>query len=179
MIIQDMHTKRVGKEKMEKTNQKDITLVVDNEESLYSAFSPEAEFSEPVKAYIRSKAAGENHGGSIRLTVVSREHLDEERFRSAVSNWIRDEKVLFRRTEKETVLMLIGLLIFGSILLVLSLALEERVEVLKYSLLPIMGSLSLGNAARIMIIEMPTIRAKRWMIGEMEKDSVITFDYTE
>ena len=73
--------------------------------------------------------------------------------------------------------MLIGLLVFGSVMIVVSLALVNRFDLLKYSLLPILGSLALSRAVRIMIIEMPVIRAQRWMINEMEKNNMISFKY--
>ena len=112
----------------------------------------------------------------IGMTVVSRKPINEERCRSAASNWIRDEKASFRRKEKETLIELIGGLIFGSLLLILSIAIEKQVDVLKYSLMPIMGSLALGKAARILAVDVPTIRVQRWFFNEIEENSVITFE---
>lgn len=74
--------------------EKNITLIVNDEKTLYSAFSPEDEFDESVKSYIRSKIAGMDYKQNVRLKVVSRNHIDEDRFRLAVSNWIRDEKTI-------------------------------------------------------------------------------------
>ena len=162
---------------MDNAEQKNIRLVVDDEQKLYTPFSPEDEFNEPVKAYIRSKIAGKDDYQSISLTVMSRDLLNEEKFRSAVSNWIRDEKAMFQKTGKDLMRMLVGLLIVGSILIVLSLALEKQVEVLKYSLLPVMGSLSLSRAAGIMVLKLPTNTANKRRINEMEQNSVITFEY--
>ena len=158
------------------TGQNNIRLVVDDEEDLYAAFSPEDEFSEAVKFYIRSKIANEFDRQSINLTVISRQPVNEERFRAAVSNWIRDEKALFKKTERETILTLIGSLIFGSILIILSIILEKKISVLKYTIIPVMGSLALSKAASIMVMGMPVIKAKRAIFGEIEKKSVITFE---
>ena len=69
---------------MHQVEQANIILVVEGEKSLYTNFSPEAEFDHNVKEYIKSKIAG-NEDKSIRLTVVSQDPLDEEKFRSAVS----------------------------------------------------------------------------------------------
>ena len=162
---------------MDNIKQNDIRLVVSDEKTLYTPFDPEPEFNSSVKEYIRSKAAVENTGQNINLTVISRQPLDEERFRTAVSNWIIEEKALFRKKENETIRMLVGMLIIGSLFFILSLALQKRFEVLKYSLLPILGSLALSKAAGILLLDMPTVRAQRWMLGEMEKQSVITFEY--
>jgi hypothetical protein len=85
---------------MDNAEQKNIRLVVDDEPKLYTPLSPEDEFNEPVKAYIRSKIAGKDDCQSISLTVMSRDLLNEEKFRSAVSNWIRDEKAVFRKRIK-------------------------------------------------------------------------------
>ena len=164
---------------MEHEGSKNIRLVVDDERTLYTPFSPEPEFNEPVKRYIKTKIAGENDLRSISLTVISKQPIDEDKFRSAVSDWIEDEKALFRHSEKETVRMLVGLLVFGSILLVLSLALQKQFDLLKYTLLPIMGSLALSKATGILVIDMPVVRAKRWLINELEKNSSVTFEYEQ
>ena len=111
------------------------------------------------------------------MTVISREPIDEERFRSAVSNWTRNEKALFRTHEKKTIRTLIGMLIFGSIMLVLTLSLQKQIVELKYSLMPIMGTLALNNAVAIIIKDMPDISVKKWILNEMEKHNVITFEY--
>lgn len=162
---------------MDRIKHNNIRLVVNEEHSLYMPYAPDAEFNYPVKEYIRSKSTIEDPGQSIDLTVISRETLDEERFRTAVSNWIREEKALFRVKEKETIRTLVGLLVFGSIFIMFSIALQKRFEVLKYSLLPVLGSLALSKATGILIIDMPTIRAQRKMISDLEKKSVITFEY--
>ena len=162
---------------MEQTEQTNITLIVNDEETLYSSFSPEPEFSDRVQMYIRSKAAVEELKQSINLHAISQEPLDEDRFRAAVSSFIRQERALFRKIEKDTIRMFIGLLVVGSIFLVVSLALQQRFEVLKYSLLPIMGSLALSKATGILLIDMPTIKAQRWMLNKLGKKNLITFEY--
>ena len=70
---------------MHHVEQMNIILVVEDEKSLYTNFSPEAEFDHDVKEYIKSKIAGEEDNKSVQLTVVSQAPLDEEKFRSAVS----------------------------------------------------------------------------------------------
>lgn len=162
---------------MDSTEQKNIKLVVNDEQSLYTPFSPEDEFNESVKSYIRSKLTDGRYSNGISMTVISREPMNEDRFRAAVSNWIRDEKVSFEKRAKEARIALIGGLILGSILLLASIFIEKRVDVLKYSLLPIMGSLALGRAASILIIDVPTIRVERWFFKEIEKNSLIEFEY--
>jgi hypothetical protein len=161
---------------MDQSEQKDITLVVDDEQALYTKFSPEHEFNESVKSYIKSKAAGKGDHQSISLTVVSQGPVDEERFRAAVANWIRDEKAVFGRVEKDLIRTLVGLLVFGSIMIVLSMALQQRFELLKYSLIPILGSLALSKAAGILVLKMPVSAANKRLIHEMEENSVIKFE---
>ena len=162
---------------MNQMEPKQIKLVVDDEKTLYSQFSAEDEFSEAVKKYIRSKVAGKNDRQSISLTVISREPIDEERFHASVSNWVSDERAVFTKNEKDTNRMLIGELIFGSIMIILSLTLQKQFEVLQYSLLPIMGSLALSSAARTLIIDLPMNSARKKLLKAMELKSVITFEY--
>ena len=106
---------------MDQTGPKSISLVVNNEESLYTPFSPEAEFTELVKAYIRSKLADEKYLQGISMTVFAQEPIDEERFRTASANWIRSEKTVFKTQERNTIRMLIGTLVFGSIMILMCL----------------------------------------------------------
>lgn len=133
---------------MHHVEQTNIILVVEDEKSLYTNFSPAAEFSHDVKDYIKSKIAGEEDNKRIRLTVVSQEPLDEEKIRSAVSAWIRDEKRVLRQSEKNTMRLFFGLLVFGSIMILLSSFLVSRFTVLQNTLIPIMGSVSLTRAVR-------------------------------
>lgn len=157
--------------------QKTISLVVDSEQNLYSRFSPEDEFDESVKAYIRSKVRERDHSQNISLTVISRKPLDEERFRTAMSNWGKDEKAVMDVEMKDTMRMLIGTLIFGTIMILLSLMTEARFEVAKYSLMPIIGSLALGKAAEILVFSFPTFGVKKRLITEMGKGTSVTFEY--
>lgn len=133
---------------MHHVEQTNIILVVEDEKSLYTNFSPAAEFSHDVKDYIKSKIAGEEDNKRIRLTVVSQEPLDEEKIRSAVSAWISDEKRVLRQSEKNTMRLFFGLLVFGSIMILLSSFLVSRFTVLQNTLIPIMGSVSLTRAVR-------------------------------
>ena len=89
---------------------KDITVIVNDENSLYVPYSPESIFSEGIKSYIRSKTTEANSGNGIRLIVKSPSAMDEERFRTAVKNWIREEGALFTREEKITSRTLISML---------------------------------------------------------------------
>ncbi len=65
----------------------------------------------------------------------------------------------------------------GSVLIILSLLLQERFEMLKYSLLPIMASFALGNAVGIMLEELPNNGRMKFLIKEMEQYSLTTFEY--
>ena len=62
-------------------------------------------------------------------------------------------------------------------MVILSLALQNRFDFLSYSLMPIMGSLALGNAAGILTLDLPTYGVKKRMITEMGEHSFITFVY--
>ena len=162
---------------MGNAKQSTVCLVVEDEQKLYTPFSPEVEFSEAVKNYIRAKIASKDPRHSIRLKVMSRDPLDEARFRSAVSNWVLDESAIFQMTRKDLIRLLIERLILGSALIVLSLALEKQFEVLKYTLIPVMSSLALSKAAGILILELPTNAKYKKLLKEMEESSVITFEY--
>ena len=158
------------------TERKSIKLIVEDEQALFSTFSPEDEFNESVKGYIRSKITGGGLKRYTGLTVVSRKPIDEDRFRSAVSNWVRDENEAFRRDRRGIIRMAIILLIFGSVLVVFNIKLQETFEVARYSLVPIMGSLALSRATGILIIDLPTISSRIKALKRAEMGSVVTFE---
>ena len=154
-----------------------IKIKVDDEETLYTPFTPDPDLNYHIKAYIKTKSAGIDYKSTIALTVISKSHIDEDKFMTAIANWISDEKAIFRRTEKDTKKMLFGMLIFGSIMFVLSLFLVDQNDLLKYSILPLIGSFALGRAVRIMIMELPMIHAQKWLLNEMGKTSIVNFEY--
>ena len=158
-------------------DQKNLQMVVEDEQALYTSFSPEDEFTESVKGYIRSKIIAGGFKRYAGLTVISPKAMDEDRFRSAVSNWVREEREVIKRDRKETLRMMLGLLIFGSLLVVFNIKLQQKYEVARYSLVPIMGSLSLSRAAGLLIIDLPILSTKINAFNRMEKGSVITFEH--
>ena len=170
-------TAMFGRTEPDHNESQNIRLVVDDEQSLYTTFSPEDEFSDSVKGYIRSKITSSGFKRYTGLTVISRKPIDEDRFRLAVVNWVRDEREVFKRDRNEKIRLMIGMLIFGSVLMVLSIKLQQKYEVARYSLVPIMGSLSLSRATGILIIDLPIISSKIKTLNRMEKGSMVTFEY--
>lgn len=154
-----------------------IKLVVNDEQSLYNSFNPEDEFDGSVKSYITSKIVDTNSIKGITLNVISQEPIDEDRFRSAVSSWVKDEKAAFKLKEKTILITLLAALIFGSLMLLLCIFLEKTIDVIQYSLMPIMGSLALGKSAGILVEDLPIIKAQNVIFKEMERSNVITFEY--
>ncbi len=152
-----------GKRVMDQHASDTVTLIVRDEDSLYTPFSPDGEFSDSVKRYIVSKVSPANHDYAIRMRVISSVPLDEERFREAVRSWVSAEKKAFSQESKVSRRMLIGMLAVASAFIFLSIFMQTRIEVLKYTIIPVLGSVALGN------------RAKRQMIDQIEQNSTIEF----
>ena len=169
--------KTCGRDEMGNSKKNTIRIAVKDEEALYSQFSPEAEFSDDAKKYIISKLESQSDRNSINLIVMSDKPIDEDRFKAASANWTRNEKKVFRKKAITTILRLLALLTFGSIFVILSIAFDEKIVELKYSLLPIMGSLALSKAGSILVLEMPLITTYNWLFKQIEKKNVITFEY--
>jgi hypothetical protein len=93
-----------------------------------------------------------------------------------VSNWVRDEEDVFKSDRYEKDCLLIGLLLFGSALVVFGIKLQEKIEVARYSLVPIMGSLSLSRATGILVIDLPLLSSKIKLLKRVESGSMITFE---
>lgn len=156
-----------------------IELLVNDESDLYIPYSPDSEFNQGVRSYIKSKIAYLGYDKAVNLKVISSAPIDEEKFRAAVANWIRDEKVLFMQESKEDNRMLIGMLVIASLFITLSLVLTEHVSVLSYTIIPVLGSVALGRAAGICISDLPINKTKRMLIDDMQKNGVIEFEVRE
>ena len=155
---------------------KDIRIIVENENSLYVPYSPESEFNEGLKSYIRSKVAELSSGSGIRLVVISPTAMDEEKFKTAIRNWTRDQKAVFAREDKITSRTLISLLVFASFFIILSMYLSKYDNVFSYTIIPVLGSVALGRAAGMFISEMPVSKGKKHYLKEVEKNSTIVFE---
>ena len=158
-------------------DQKNVKLVVKDEQELYTSFSPEEEFTDSVKKYIQSKITGRGFNGFVGLTVISGKPINEDRFKLAVKNWVRDENEKFRRDRKDTIRLMIGLLLFGSALVIFNIKLQDKYELARYSLVPIMGSLSMSRATGLLIIDLPILTSKIKVLNRIEEGSVVTFEY--
>ncbi len=162
---------------MEYTEKTNIRLIVDDEQSLYIRFSPEAELSEGVRSYIKSKIAGKYLNNDISLTVISSAPIDETRFKAAVMNWIREEKEKLSQDVKTTLRLLVGMLAVATIFIILSMSLTKQYNVISYTIIPVLGSVALGRAAGICVTEMPIKHASLQLVREMENNSKIFFEY--
>ena len=152
-----------------------IKLVINNESDLYNPLNPDTEFSRMVKLYIQAKYAGVRFDDNIKLTIISPEPLDEDRFRAATANWIREERRRFRQEDRITNRMLVGFLVIASIFIILSLFLQKHISVLTYTILPVLGSVSLGRAAGICLTEIPMHNARNKLLDMLEKESIVEF----
>ena len=158
---------------------KDITIIVDNENSLYVPYSPESIFSEGLKSYIRSKTIEANSGNGIRLIVMAPFAMDEEKFRTAVKSWVREEKALFTREEKITTRILVSMLVVASLFIILSMYLAKYSNVFSSTIIPVLGSVALGRAAGICVMDVPVNRAKKHFLKEVEENSTVVFKRTD
>ena len=73
--------------------------------------------------------------------------------------------------------MLVGLLLFGSALVIFNIKLQDKYELARYSLVPIMGSLSMSRATGLLIIDLPILTSKIKVLNRIEEGSVVTFEY--
>ena len=157
----------------------DIRLLVNNEQDLYTPLSPESEFRQEVKDYIRKKAACADYNNNFRLRVICSSPVDEQKFRADVASWAREEKISFSQESKATNRLLIGMLVIASVFIILSLYLAKYLSVLSYTIVPVLGSVALGRAAGIFLSDLPINTAKQRLIDEWEKKSIIVFEYPD
>jgi len=113
------------------------------------------------------------------LTVISSSPLDEERFRSAIANWIKDEKTLFIRKEKQSVQLPSAMFIIGASIIILITLLRQFIELLTYAVILIIGTAVLGRGVTNWYEHTLGIKAKKWLLSELNKTNVIVFQNDE
>lgn len=158
---------------------RDIKIIVNDEKSLYVPYSPDSEFNEGIKSYIRLKTTEAKMDHSIRLIVMSPFAMNEEKFRTAIRNWVKDEKILFEREAKISRQMMIAMLVIASLFIVLSMYLSKYDNVFSYTIIPVLGSVALGRAAGMCVTEFPVNAAKKHFLNEVEKTSTVVFERTD
>ena len=163
--------------KLQKEN--NIRLLVKDEQSLYSPFSPDAEFSEPVKSYIRSKTFGDDYKQQIKLTVISSSPLDEEKFRSSASKWVEEEKAVFEQNYRRFIHLPRAMFIIGVLIIILVSLLKPYFEPLTHAIILIIGTAVAGKGVVNWYEQVPAIRARKWMTEEINNTSTIVFEYTD
>jgi len=154
----------------------DIKLLVNDEHSLYIPYSPETEFNQGLKNYIKSKIAAAGIKNKVKLTVLSGVSIDEEKFRTASANWIQDERKTLIQENRHTKRLLVGLLVMASLFIIISMILRKNNDVFSYTIIPVLGSVALGRAAGLCIIDLPTNKVKLELIKDIEKNNSIVFE---
>lgn len=163
--------------KQQKLN--NVTLVVEDEQSLYTPFSPDSEFNENVKQYIRSKFFDMDLRQDLRLTVISSSPLDEERFRSAAAVWIEEERAKYRVEEQNSVRLQRALFLIGATIVVVSTILKPHIEPLTFAVILIIGTAILGKGVTNWYEDVPALKARRWLLKEAEKKDTVLFEVKE
>lgn len=161
------------------TNIRNINILVKDEEELYNSLSPDNEFNMNLKLYLRSKCTNMKLSDSISLTVLHSDPIDEGRFREAVTHWIEEEKAVFKQESSISNHLLVGMLVIASVFIILSLSLQKRFDVLSYTIIPVLGSVALGRAAGIFIVDMPINNAKKQLLSKLEQKNIIVFKQIE
>lgn len=162
---------------MKKQEVNNIRLIVKDEQDLYTPLSPDDEFSDPVKSYIRSKALNADYKQPVKLTVISSSPLDEEKFRSAAANWVREEKTAFELNAKQSTKLPTAMFIIGGLVVIIVSLLKQHFEPLTYAIILIIGTAVIGKGVTNWYEHVPAIRARRWLTEEVEKKSTIVFEY--
>lgn len=162
---------------MEQQIVNNIRLLVNDEQSLYTPFSPDDELSEPVKSYIRSKVIGHDYRQEIKLTVISSSPLDEEKFKSAIANWIEDERAVFEQNEKQSTTLTSAIFIIGVSIIILLSLLKQHLEPLTAAIILIIGTGLTAKGVQRWYEQVTTFKAKKWLTAEKGKKSTIVFEY--
>ena len=158
---------------------KDIQLHFGDKTPVFEPLNPNPEFHKEVKRYLALQFLDEDYGKDIRLTVTYSASLDEERFRTALSNWFWRRGWDLEREQRRNGYEQISRLAVGILLTFACVALQQYEDEIGYKILSIVTSFSLSRVVSIWLSTMPTNQIQRGVNRYIAQHTIIVFRHQD
>ena len=148
-----------------------IKLLAEDEKELFHSYDPDEEsFTDDIKSYLLHCLKKIDADREITLQVISAQPISEERIQKAADNWIKEEKEEIREQNRENMIHQLWMFGIGIVFLSISIILQPKVDLIWYTILSTIGSLSIWEAASVWIVENPKLRKHLKTLEKLEKN---------
>ncbi len=152
-----------------------IKLQIDDEKELFSTLNPDEEsFTDGIKSYILRNLSKADIDHKITIRFFSSRPVSEDRIKKAVDTWIKEEKADLHEKNRDNMRHQFWMFGIGVVFLSLAIFLQPKVNLIWFTILSTIGSLSLWEAANIWIIENPKMLKIKKTIEKLEKNVIIS-----
>ena len=110
------------------------------------------------------------------IIVQSPEQLNEEKFLSAVRQWIRDDKESMRTERKKDMVMQTYFGLLGIGFLLLEIILEGKASIVWQTVISAVSGFSLWEVVNIWIFQFPVLRLRKKVLEKITKKTKIRFE---
>lgn len=150
-----------------------INLNIQNEDDLYNSFDSFGKsLSEDVISYIIDKSELVGVKDKIHINLISKLHLNEEQFKNAFHNYIREQNILLEKekranTIKQVIMLLVGIFFIGLSILLSSISKHIILEIIST-----LGSFSIWESAGSWLIESKKINVKKIKLNKLSESYI-------
>ena len=161
-----MNTK-INKENFE------IQIKVDNEEELYNKFDEtKSTLNSKLISYIEENLNKKNVFDNLIIIVTSPSNIDENQFKKAFEQYVKDKILLNQKRNRFNKLKQIRLLIIGFIFIIISTIIATLFNSVIYTIISTIGSFAIWEASNIWIVENMDSKIEKKILTSLLKATI-------
>ncbi len=158
---------------------KDIIIRANCESDLYNHYSGNPELSTDLREYIELKQRRISQHQDMRIIIVTKQPVDEERMKQAFADWNDEEWQLLKREARTNITRQLWMFFLGAIFIAVSISLEKFVDKVAFTILSTIGAFAMWEMAGVWIIQNPRLRQRRRMLRQLRDRCTIEFHCKE
>ena len=153
-----------------------MKIKIDNEDELYNSFDKfEETLSEDFVSYINNKEEIDLLTEKEDIEIVSKNKIDENKFKKAFEKYCDEQLILIRRQEKINKTKQIWMLIVGIVFIIFSILLTDKINVIILEIISTIGSFSIWESANSWLLQSKVIKFSKLKAIKL-KNSEVKFE---
>ena len=153
-----------------------MKIKIDNEDELYNSFDKfEETLSEDFVSYINNKEEIALLTEKEDIEIVSKNKIDENKFKKAFEKYCDEQLILIRRQEKINKTKQIWMLIVGIVFIIFSILLTDKINVIILEIISTIGSFSIWESANSWLLQSKVIKFSKLKAIKL-KNSEVKFE---
>jgi len=153
----------------------DIIVKANCESDLYNHYSGTSELSTDLREYIELKQRRISLHQDMRIIIVTKQPVDEERMKQAFNDWYDEEFILLKREARINIMRQLWMFIIGAMFIAVSITIEKFVDKVAFTILSTIGAFAMWEMAGVWIIQNPRLRQRRRMLRQLRDKCTIEF----